>query len=197
MSNVSRKTNYMVKVALLSAVSLILAFFEFPIFPAFSWLKVDPSDLPALIGAFAFGPVTGIVIEGFKNVLLFFFKGTHTGGVGELANFAIGAAFVGTAGLIYMKNRTRKTAIIALVIASLIMTVVAVPANKYLWIPLFKQFLPDINDQWVTNYLLTGVIPFNLIKSFGVSAITALIYKRVSVMINSESIKFNEKKETI
>lgn len=189
MSNNKISTNKLIKISLLSAIAVVIMYFEFPILPAFDWLKIDFSDIPALIGAFAYGPITGVVIEALKLALRFFLKGTQTGGIGELANFIIGAAFMIPAGLIYSRNKTRKNAIIAMITASIIMTVAGALANLYLLIPLYKNFLPALKEQaYVVNYLMYGVIPFNLIKGVAVSAITLIIYKKVSVLIIRESV---------
>lgn len=183
MKNVSKSTNLIVKIALMSAISLILSYVAFPILPAFAFLKIDLGDIPALIGAFAFGPLTGIVIEGIKNVLIFIFNPSGTGGIGEFANFIIGASFVGTAGLIYCRNKTKKTAFISLLAAIVVMGFVGVLANYFILIPLYQKFM-SIN---ISNYLLCGIIPFNLIKGVLISFITMIIYKKVSVLIHAET----------
>lgn len=92
--------------ALLSAIAYILAFVEFPVPLSPAFARMDISNFPALIGAFAFGPVAGLLIELVKNALQLF--STSTGGVGELANFLMGAPFVFTAGLIYGCHKTKK-----------------------------------------------------------------------------------------
>ena len=97
--------------ALLSAIAYILAFVEFPVPLSPPFARMDFSDFPALIGAFAFGPLAGVLIELVKNALQLF--STSTGGIGELANFLMGASFVFTAGLIYGCHKTKKTAWIA------------------------------------------------------------------------------------
>ena len=93
----------MTMTGLLSAVAFLLMFFDFsvPLMPAF--IKMDLSELPALIGSFAMGPVAGVVICLIKNIL--HLMKTSTGGVGELSNFILGAVFVFTAGMIYKKDR--------------------------------------------------------------------------------------------
>ena len=97
----------MTMTAMLSAIAFLLMFLEFsvPIMPAF--IKMDLSELPALIGAFAMGPVSGAMICLIKNLLHLFM--TTTGGVGELSNFILGAVFVVPAGLIYQKWKGRKS----------------------------------------------------------------------------------------
>lgn len=188
MKNVSKSTNLTVKIGLLAAIALILMFFEFPILPAYGFLKIDLSDIPALIGAFAFGPLAGIIIEGIKNVLITLIKGTTSGGIGEFANFIIGASFVVTAGLIYKGRKTRKAAIISLIAAIFTMAIVGVLANYFVLIPLYFKVLPTSQ---IIKYLIYGIIPFNLIKGILISVVTMIIYKRVSVLIHAEIL--NEK----
>ena len=53
--------------AVLSAIAFVLAFFEFPVPLSPTFARMDLSDLPALIGAFAYGPVSGILIEFVKT----------------------------------------------------------------------------------------------------------------------------------
>lgn len=184
MKNVSRSTNFTIKMGLLAAIALILMYFEFPVLPAFSFLKIDLSDIPALIGAFAFGPIAGVLIEGLKNILAFLVKGTQTGGVGELANFIVGASFVFTAGIIYKHKKTRNNAIISLLAAIFVMLVAAVLANYFVFIPLYFKGMPTKD---LIHYMVFGIVPFNLIKATLISAVTVLIYKRVSVLIHAEA----------
>lgn len=101
--------------ALLSAMAYVLAFVEFPVPLSPSFAKMDLSDFPALIGAFAFGPLSGLLIELVKNALQLLT--TSTGGIGEIANFLMGAAYVVTAGFIYKRHKTKKTALAACVLA--------------------------------------------------------------------------------
>ena len=96
----------MTSVAVLSAVAFVLAFFEFPVPLTPSFARMDLSDFPALIGTFAFGPMAGILIELVKKLLGLF--STATSGIGELANFLMGASYVGVAGIIYKLHKTRK-----------------------------------------------------------------------------------------
>lgn len=126
--------------ALLSTIAYILAFAEFPVPLSPAFARMDLSDFPALIGAFAFGPVAGLLIELVKNALQLF--STSTGGIGELANFLMGASFVFTAGLIYRCHKTKKTAWIAGIVGSVVMGIVAATANYFILLPLFEQFMP-------------------------------------------------------
>ena len=105
--------------AMLSAVAFILMFIEFPLpmlIPSF--VKMDFSDLPALLGAFALGPVYGVIISFMKNLLHVVIKGTSTALVGELCNFMLGAVFSALAGYLYKHHKSRKNAIIGAVACS-------------------------------------------------------------------------------
>ena len=105
--------------ALLSAMAYVLAFVEFPVPLSPSFARMDLSDFPALIGAFAFGPISGLLIELVKNTLQLLT--TSTGGIGEIANFLMGASYVVAAGVLYKHRKTKKTALLACVAASFVM----------------------------------------------------------------------------
>ena len=129
-------THNLTVAAMLSAVAFILMFIEFPIpmlIPAF--IKMDFSDLPALLGAFALGPVYGVIISFMKNLLHIVIKGTSTACVGELSNFILGAIFSAVAGCIYKHHKSRKTAIIGAVAGAVAMGVLSVPSNYFVVLP--------------------------------------------------------------
>jgi riboflavin transporter FmnP len=186
MKNLSKSTNFIIKVAILSAFALILMYISFPVLPGFSYLQIDLSDVPALVGAFAFGPLAGALIEGIKNILILLVKGSYTGGVGEFANFVVGCFFVCTSGLIYKYKKTRKTAIISMLVAIVFMSVAAVLANYFVFVPLYFKSM-SMKD--LIHYMVYGIIPFNLIKGVLISVVTIVIYKRVSVLIHDEAAK--------
>ena len=100
-------TKFYTNISILAASGTILMYFQLP-YPFLTFLKLDASEVPVLLGAFAFGPVAGIVIELIKNILHLF--STQSAGIGELANFIAGSTFAGTAGVIYRKNRTLRGA---------------------------------------------------------------------------------------
>ena len=192
--NRQSSVNLMVKIALLSVISFVIMFIEFPLplFPPF--LKIDLSDIGALVGAFAFGPMAGLAVELLKNIL--HLMRTSTGGVGELANFLVGVALVVPAGFIYKKNKSMKTAIMGLAVGTLVMGLVGALANYYILIPFYANFMPI--DQIIgmaqaanalvvdlKSYILYAVIPFNVIKGIVVSILTLLIYKRISPLLHA------------
>lgn len=178
--------------AVLSAIAFVLAFFEFPVPLSPSFARMDLSDLPALIGAFAYGPVSGVLIELVKNALQLLTS--STGGIGELANFITGSSFVVAAGLIYKHHKTKKTAILACLIASVIMGVVATVVNYFILLPVFEAFMPL--DQLIASFgefmpfiktkldvVLFNAFPFNLLKGIGISIVTMLLYKRLTPIL--------------
>lgn len=174
--------------ALLSAIAYLLAFVEFPVPLSPSFARMDLSDFPALIGAYAFGPMVGVAIELVKNTLQLF--STSTGGVGELANFLMGASFVFSAGLIYARHKTKRTAWIAGIVGSVVMGIVAAITNYFLLLPLFEQFLPL--EQLIASFgaflpfihtkldvVLYNALPFNFLKGLVISAVTMFVYPRL------------------
>ena len=193
-------TRVMVKISVLSVIAFILMFFEFAlVWLAPPFMKLDISDLPALIGAFALGPMAGVIIELLKNLLNLLIEGSTTGAVGELANFVVGAAFVYTAGAIYYKDKTFKSAVIGLGIGSLVMTLVISVANYYVMFPfyakLFGMELDDlvsmgtqINSKIVDMkaMIIYAIVPFNILKGLVLSALTILIYKRVAPILHDK-----------
>ncbi|MDK0707695.1 ECF transporter S component [Clostridium perfringens] len=173
-------TNRFIKLSLLSAIAVILMYIDFPVIPIFPWLKIDLSDVPALMGAFAFGPLAGVIIELMKNLLILIVKGTGTGFVGELANFLVGVALVWPAALVYKRNKTKKTAILGMVLGMLCIEVVGILANVYLLLPAYGMAMSKAE---LMQYVTVGLIPFNGIKSILVCGITYALYKKVSVSI--------------
>lgn len=194
----NKKLNKSIKISILSAVALLLMFIEFPLpgFPGF--LKIDISDLPALIAAFAFGPVEGVIVELVKNVLHGLLR-TSTVFVGEIANFFLGSILVFVAGYIYKQNKTKKTAIISLVAGVLAMSIGAGILNYYIFLPMYSRAFhvplegfvsmggtvnPHIAD--LKELVIWAIVPFNLIKGVLVGSITTLVYKSISPILHDE-----------
>lgn len=190
-------TRIITMTALLAAISYMLAFLEFPVPLSPSFARMDLSDLPALIGAFAFGPVMGVMIELIKNILQLL--STSTGGIGELANFLMGASYVLAAGFIYKYKKTKKTAIWACVISSVVMGIAAI-VNYFILLPLFETFMPL--EQLIESFgeflpfiktkldvVLFNALPFNILKGLVIGAITMMIYKKLTPILKGENLK--------
>ena len=192
--NTSTKLNKMIKVAVLVAISVVLMYFDFPIIPAFPWLMIDLSEIPALMGGFAYGPITGGVIVILKVLLRFLLKGTGTGFVGEVANIIIGLALVVPAAWIYHRNKSKKTAIVGMVIGALVMEVLGILSNIYFLLPAYGM---QMNPAELSKYVLVGLIPFNGLKALIVGVSTYLLYKKVSLAIFKVDSKFESNKKQI
>ncbi len=190
------RTRMLTTTAMLGALSGLLMLIEFPLgFIAPSFYKLDLSEIPVMIGTFAFGPIQGVVIEAVKIIIKLILKGTSTGFVGDLANFIIGCAMVIPAGIIYKRKKTKKSAVIGMIVSTLVMAVVGVFLNAYVMIPMYSAFMPieQIVEAgkaiipWVNStftFCLFCVLPFNLIKGIIVSVVVAIIYKPLSRLIH-------------
>ena len=181
----------LVVTAMLTAVAVVLQYLEFgvPFVPSF--LKLDFSDIPELIGAFMVGPLGGVTISLLKNLI--HMAVSQSGFVGELSNFILGAAFSLTAGLLYQgKRKTRTGALIACAAASIAMAVVSLPSNYFLIYPIYAKLfggMDRIIDAYKTiipaadtllKALLIVNVPFTLVKALICSIVTMPIYKPLS-----------------
>ena len=181
--------------AMFGALAAVLMIFEVPLpFIAPSFYGMDISEVPVLVGTVALGPVAGVVMELVKLIL----KPTSTGFVGEFANFCVGCSLALPAGFIYRLNKTKKGAVIGMAAGTVIMTIVAVILNAVVMLPFYSHFMPldtiiaagaainpAISNVW--TFVILAVGPFNILKGVIVSLLTALVYKRVSVIIHSDS----------
>ncbi|NMB09040.1 MAG: ECF transporter S component [Tissierellia bacterium] len=188
----------MTKIAILGVISFVFMLLDFPLWFTPTFLKFDISDLPSLIGAFALGPMAGVLVQLIKNLLKLLLAGTNTAAVGELANFVVGSVFAYTAGFIYYREKTFKNAIIGLIVGVLTMTVVISFANYYIMIPFYSKAygLPlekiiamstAVNKYIVDlkSLIIFGVVPFNLLKGLVTSILTVLLYKRISPILKN------------
>lgn len=182
-----------VKISMLTAVATILFLIKIPLpFIAPPFYELDLSGVAALIGAFALGPMAGVLIELLKNLINLLIDGSITGGVGELSNFLTGCVFVLPASIIYMKRKNKKSALIGILTGIVLMTIFAYLSNVYVMIPTYAKALKmpidvivgmgtkihtSINS--VSSLVLLCVVPFNLIKGFIVGFVTFFIYKKI------------------
>ncbi|MBM6836791.1 ECF transporter S component [Clostridium saudiense] len=194
MNNSNRNVNKMIKISLLVAIAVILMYFDFPVIPLFPWLKIDLSEVPALMGGFAYGPVAGGSIVILKVLLRFLIKGTETGFIGELANIIVGLSLVVPSAWIYNRNKSKKTAIIGMIVGGVIMEVLGIIANVYFLLPAYGM---QMSPAQLSQYVIVGLLPFNGIKALIVGIITYILYKKVSLAIFKVDSKFNDSKKQI
>lgn len=191
----ANRTRRMVMTAILSALSSVLMFFNFnvPLMPSF--IKLDLSELPALIASFAMGPVNGAIVCLIKNLVNLFFS--TTGGVGELSNFLLGVFFVVPAGIIYKLRPKFSFAIIGSVVGALLMAVLSVFSNYFVVYPIYTAFMPmeaiigmyqainpSVNN--LLECLLMFNMPFVFIKGMISAVITISVYKKITPLINGK-----------
>lgn len=186
----NERTNKLVKISLLSAIALILRYIEFPIIPAFAWLQFDFSDVPAMLAAFGFGPIAGVIVELLKNVLIILIKGTGSGFVGELANFLMGAALVFPAGLLYYRKKSKKNAIFGMILGAICIQIVGILSNVYILLPAYHM---PMEGEVLMNYITFGLLPINGIKAVATSVLTYILYKKLSVSIFKAEPNFGSK----
>ncbi len=208
-------TRKIVVTAMLSAVAFALQFIEFPI-PALipSFIKMDVSDLPELLGAFALGPIWGAAIALLKNLLHILIKGTSSAGAGELCNFLLGVFFVVPAGAIYngmkpnitegmsrqvIKSKGLKAAILGSLVGAVIMAVGSVPLNYFVTYPIYaamfggmdlivaayQAILPSMKS--LLQCLLVFNMPFTFVKGLLDVVICFLIYKPLSPILHGRN----------
>lgn len=207
-----RKTNtaYFVKIAMLGVLSYVIMLIEFslPFFPPF--LKLDLSDLIPLLGSLALGPFAGMLTELIK-CLLHWATASTTGGIGDIANFVVGSAYVMTAGAVYRRRKTKKGAYLALLCSIPAIIVVGALVNYFVMVPFYAavffadaggldgvvalsaKVIPAIHDK--LTLILFAFCPFNLLKGLILTVITLPLYKKVSPLLHKERLKSTKAKE--
>lgn len=175
-------TNKMVKMGVLSALSIILLMLvRFPIIPSAPFLEYEPADVPVLIATFIFGPLEGLIVTVVVSVIQALTVSAASGWVGLVMHVIATGTLVLVAGTIYIKIHTIKGAIIALIAGSLCMTLVMIPSNLFFTVNFF-----GVPYDVVKGMLLPAIIPFNLIKSFTNSVVVMLVYKSVGRILGGQ-----------
>ena len=190
-------THYITYTAVFSTMAGVLMLVEIPLFFAPGFYKIDLSELPVLICTFYLGPVAGVVSELLKVCIKLLLKGTSTAFVGDFANFAVGCSFVLPASVVYHARPSRRSALLGLIVGTLVMTVFGSAFNAIYLLPKFAQLfgMPmeviigmgtkvNANITSVVTLVLYAVVPFNLLKGVVVSLLTLLLYKRISPLLH-------------
>lgn len=193
-------TRKLAMIGMFSAIATILHVLDFPIFFAPGFYKMDFSELPILVGSFAFGPVAGVMMEFVKILLKLCVKGTSTAFIGDLANFVVGCSLILPASAVYSFKKTKKNAVVACIVGTLVMTVFGTAFNAIYLLPAFSVFFgmpmdtilamgtevnPLAREGSIVSFVVACVAPMNLIKGTLVSVITLLIYKPLSPIIKT------------
>jgi len=191
----SNKVRYLAVTAMLAAMATVLMMLNFsvPFMPSF--IKLDISEMPALIAAYSMGPLSGVAVCLIKNLVNLTM--TQTGGVGELSNFLLGVAFVLPAGLIYHFKKNRRSALIGALVGAVFMAALSLPSNYFIMYPIYSKMLPIDAIVGMYQAIVPGVdgllqcllffnVPFTFLKGAIDAAITFLLYKRISPLIHGK-----------
>lgn len=193
-------TRKVAMIGMFSAIAMILHIFDFPLPFAPEFYKLDFSELPILIGTFAFGPAAGVMMEFIKILLKLFVKGTSTAFVGDLANFVVGCSFILPASVVYAFRKSRKSAIAACITGTVILTLFGTAFNAVYLLPAFSKLYgmpldtilemgakinPLVTEGSIVSFVAACVAPLNIIKGLSVSIITLLVYKPLSPIIKT------------
>lgn len=178
---------------ILSAISIVLFYFEIPVV---AFYKLDFSTIPAILAGFAMGPIQGIVVIVMKNLI--HMLNTHTACVGELADIIMSCAYVVPASIIYRRAKNRKTALVSMLVGTSAMIIVSMLVNYFILIPAYKVLMGLTEEtivgmgRAVWSYIdslpklvIFITAPFNVLKGIAISAITYLLYKRVSPLLHN------------
>ena len=218
MEQVSAKRSYfssarIAVVAMFSTLAAILYIFNFALPFAFpSFLEFKFSDIPVLIGSFALGPVSSVIIVVSEILIKLVVKGSSTMFVGEISDLLTSCAFAVTAGIIYKKHRTFKGALVGMAVGTAVEVVVAVLINWLFLVPFYVQFLFNGNwaplldamnklfpnctrENFYNYYLWVSVLPFNLLRCIVAVLVTLPVYKRISMLINRFNARLEPKSE--
>lgn len=183
----------MVLVSILGAISGVLMLFKFPLPIAPTFMKMDFSDSVLIIGGFLTGPVYSLIMIFIKWIVKLIITSTSTAYAGELSGLILNISFILPMSYFYNKNKTKKTAIILMIIFSITTSLIAIFTNVYMIFPLyglsgnaivgpFKVLFPFVNSVW--QVMLISILPFNLMKIAINSIIALILYKKVSTFVH-------------
>ena len=190
-------THYITYTAIFASLAGVLMFIEIPLFFAPSFYKIDLSEIPILICTFYLGPVAGVAAELIKVLVKLLLKGTSTAFVGDFANFTVVRSFVLPASMVYHARPGRRSALVGMLVGTLVMTVFGSAFNAIYLLPKFAALYgmpmeaiigmgtkinPSITS--VSTLVLFAVVPFNLLKGVVDSLLTFLLYKRISPILH-------------
>ena len=189
-------THNLATMAILAAIAAVLFMLEIVVFPAVPFYKLDFSNLPVLLGAFAMGPLEGVLILAIKAILGLLH--TTSGGVGELADFIVGTAMVVPAGLIYHRNKSRMGALTGMLVGTVCAVLAAILANYFIMFPAFgiteealvgmgSKMFAGVTNTWTFVFYITAL--FNLLKFVAISMVGYLIYKPLSPILHGRKAR--------
>lgn len=193
-------TRKMVMIAMMSAIATVVYYLDFPVPLMPSFIKLDLSNVISLLAGFSMGPVAGVLVALIKNVIHVVIKGMGTTmGIGDIFDFVTSAAFAFTAGMIYLKNKTKKGAVIGCVIGTIVFTLISLPLNYFIVYPIYfkafggeaailgmyQEILPSVKN--IFSALCIFNLPFTFVKGLICALVTILVYKPLSPIIKGHN----------
>ncbi|MGG0642720.1 ECF transporter S component [Sporosarcina gallistercoris] len=190
----SKKLRVMILVAILGSISTVLMQFNFPLPALPGFLKIDFSEIPAVLAVMTLGPVAGILVELLKNILHWFLSGSPTGvPVGEIANFVTGILFIMPIYFIFNKFRNSRGLTAGLLAGTVSMAAGMSLLNYLVFLPAYTYFLnaPPVTGDGLYKMIVLGILPFNLIKGAILMAISLLLFKSMQNWISQQHRKLS------
>lgn len=191
----NKKLQSMLVIGMLSSISFILMLFNFPLPALPSFLKVDFSDVPALIAAITMGPAAGILVAAFKNMLDWLFSGSPTGvPVGHLANFTTSLLFILPVYAVYRKVSSLRGLGFGLAAGTLSMAVGMSILNYYVFLPMYTYFLnmPEMTGSVLMESIVLGILPFNIIKGILLTMAVVLLFRNMQPWIDKQRTLYSQ-----
>ncbi|MED3660600.1 ECF transporter S component [Ureibacillus sp. FSL K6-8385] len=184
------KLKSFITIAMLSSISCILMFLNFPLpyFPVF--LEIDFSDVPALIAAIIMGPVAGIIVELIKNILNWIFIGAPTGvPVGHIANFTTGLLFILPVYYLYKKSGSLKGLMMGLIAGTFTMAIGMSILNYVAFLPMYTYFL-GMGGFDAKEMIVLGILPFNFIKGIMLMVLVMMLFRTMRRWIENQRAQY-------
>ncbi|MFD2656015.1 ECF transporter S component [Gracilibacillus thailandensis] len=179
----------LIVISIMGTISVLLMFLNFPLpFPFIpAYLRIDVSDIPALIAGIIFSPVAGVVVVAIKNIL-YVLVTAISDPIGALANFFAGIFYVVPVSFMYMKYRSMKSVLIGLGIGTLLMAIGLSLLNYIFFIPAYSWFMgwEEMSESVKRSTVLVGILPFNLIKGIIVGVVFALVFTKLKNWIQKK-----------
>ncbi|CAM5181199.1 Riboflavin transporter OS=Ureibacillus acetophenoni OX=614649 GN=SAMN05877842_10418 PE=3 SV=1 [Ureibacillus acetophenoni] len=178
-----------VTIGMLSSIAFLLMIIKFPLpwFPVF--LQIDFSDVPPLVAAITMGPIAGILVEFFKNLLDWIFSGAPTGvPVGHMANFATGILFILPVYYIYKKFTSVKGLTVGLIVGTLTMSLGMSILNYFAFLPMYASLLGWEFNMYETVVL--GILPFNVIKGILLMFVAIVLFRTMKTWIENQRSQY-------
>lgn len=189
MTNQSKKLQRLITIAIFSAIAYLLMMLDFP-FPGFPpFLKIDFSEVPALLVTIIYGPVAGILVEAFKNTLHYIFQTPPTGiPIDEIANFLAGISFILPVAFVFKKFRTQKGLTLGLILGVITMTLIMSFLNYIAVFPAYAYFMGMELPANLFKFIATAIAPFNVVKGLFITIVFLLLYHKLERFIHKATV---------